>query len=159
MLIVAYHHTQPLNISTLWSFVVRPLRVRTYVRRPPVRTIESPHPPPPSTGDFYPLLHAKPRFRPWVSTRLGSTASCARPLASSLPTAIGFSHARARMQSKQRYISTRPVCSAEASHELPRRHAARRSSRRVFSLSSSPSSIRDRQAYAGGWIRYFSARV
>lgn len=84
--------------------------------------------------------------------KLGSTACCA-------PSSIFPPHGH-RFQSRSRsrsrshavqatlYISTRPVCSAEASHELPRRHrhAARRSSRRVFSLSSSPSSIRDRQA-------------
>lgn len=138
---------------------------RTYVcTSTPIRTIESPHRRRRRPAIF--IHHYMPRFRSSVTVHVQARIYRLLRAPSSIFPPHGHrfqSRSRARSHAVQAtlYISTRPVCSAEASHELPRRHrhAARRSSRRVFSLSSSPSSIRDRQAYAGGWIRYFSARV
>lgn len=120
-------------------------------------------PPPPSTGDFYPPLHAKVSFFSQYMYKLGSTACCARPLRSSLPTAIGFSHglALARMQSKQRSTS-RPGRSALRKLHMSFRggtgtpHAVPPA---VFSLFLLLRRASETDRHAGGWIRYFLARI
>lgn len=142
---------------------MRPLRVRTYVRRPP--SVRSSHRTAAAVDRRFLSTTTCQGFvlqSPYMY-KLGSTACCARPLRSSLPTAIGFSHglALARMQSKQRSTS-RPGRSALRKLHMSFRggtgtpHAVPPA---VFSLFLLLRRASETDRHAGGWIRYFLARI